>query len=336
MGACMAALLLTGSCKKKDETATVPVTGTWTNASSTATAYYIFKDDGTFLKLSASAIGVHSKTSDVYAADENTIIFSPESSGNQLYNYKVSNDSLYISNANSYYVFIKATGIDADTWVKKSTLLQAIPLASGRWFGALDWNGLDFVVSNRDVNKVYKIDGTTFNVYDSITVTQESPGLAMIGTDTWLNNLGNDTKLHQVNSVTGTTLFSSSAAAQAPVIMASQGSDIWFFNTAGDLYTYNTVTDNFTLKHSGVEFTSGSSFYPDMVIKDGYAYICLATSVIKFNLSTYQVDETYELDTSQGFALGIAHNGTNFYTISISLTAFYGGNIVLNLNKIAF
>lgn len=323
------------SCKKKaTDSPSFPIEGSWRALDSSATKYVIFSK-GTVTYLLSGNYNIHDMAKGAYAADEETVNFSLSGSA-QLYNYKVSNDTLYLTNSSSYSRLIRDNTVNPDTWVKYSTTLQTNVLPSGIWIGTMDWLGTDFIISSTVAKKLYRANPTTSSITDSISTLFKITGLAVTGIgETWVNNVsGGDTKLYKIDPSTGATLFTSSPAPATPILMAADGNLIWFFSAAG-LYTYNTTTDVFTLKKNmGLFLSTPGSLNPDMVIKDGYAYIAAANYVMKFNLATYTVEETYK-NAQQAYTLGIAHDGNNFWLLNL-IEGSSLSSIGVKLTKVQF
>ncbi len=323
------------SCKKKDsDAATLSIEGSWRAVDSSSTAYVIFSK-GTATYLQRGSYNIHDVAKSAYAADNETVTFSLSGSP-QLFNYKVSNDTLYITNTNSYLRFIKDNTVNPDTWVKYFTTVQTSQLPSGLWFGSTEWTGTDFLISSTYANKLYRASAVSSAVTDSTAIALNATGLAITANgEIWVNNYGADNKLYKVNPATGAVISSSSPAPGMPTYLGADGNIIWFFSANG-LYTYNTATDVFTLKSPVSSFlgTPSSVINADMVIKDGYAYLCVYGYILKYNLTTYQVEETYK-GTDSSFNVGIAYDGSNFWVLNFS-----GGSslatLVIKLNKIQF
>jgi hypothetical protein len=307
------------SCKKKkDDTVSLPITGTWESLTDTTYKYLVFKDDNTVTALRQGAYGIHTASINPFTADGEQLISSLSGGSSQLFNYRVSNDTLYLENVGAYLVFKKNNGVTTDGWTKKVTTLATHPLGSGAWFGALEWDGSSFLISSSFAHKVYKVSPASFAVTDSVAVSQKGSGIAYLSGSTWLNDYGVDKKLHTVDISTGATTFDGSACTETPLMLATQGSNILVFTNGPSLYEYNTGGNSFTLLQNLPGFgLTGGGIPPDMVVKDGYAYLAAGPYILKFDLSTYQVVDTYLSDTQ--LQIGIAYDGTDFYTLGISL-----------------
>lgn len=319
--AAVAALLLTSGCKKdKDTVTSSPVEGTWQSLNPGDSTYMVLQSNGYVTFLQSGPYGVRGKTTQSYAADQTSITIDIGSSSLALYNYTLRNDSLFLKNPSKSLVYKKATGIDAANWVKPISILQSTPLWDGFYFGPLEWNGSNFFISNAYTKKLFKLDPNSLAIIDSATITQKGSASATVGADLWVNNIGTDKKLHNINFATGGTISSSADATAFPTLMAGDGNSIWYFNADEELYQYDVSTNTHTLQAAmpGFVGAAGSGIVnPDMVIYGGYGYICFGYSIFKLDLFTHRVIETYNLDSST-FLLGIAHNGTNFYALSIS------------------
>lgn len=328
----VACILGIAACKKNDsDGATLPIEGRWRALDSAATAYLIF-DKGTVTYLQRGNYNIHDLAKGAYAADAETVTYGSSSSP-QLYNYKVSNDTLYLSNTSSYTILVRDNSVNADTWVKYVNVVQSYSLPTGLWFGSMDYSGTDFLISSTFANKLYRADVVSSSVTDSAAMPLNAVGLAVTtGGNVWVNNYGADTKLHRVNPATGATLFSSSNAPDAPVIMAADGNLIWYFSASG-LYTYNTLTDVFTLKKTMAGFlTTVSSVNPDMVIKDGYAYIVVYNYLLKFNLTTGLVEDSYKFKDTY-YRIGIASDGADMYVLKL-LAVSSLANLQIGIDKV--
>lgn len=329
---------LASSCKKDEgNTLNLPLTGTWQVLSEADFTYLVLDGEGMSSILEEGPYGLHDKRVSPYTADAQYISISFSGGGStEMYTYNVSNDTLYLNNPVRQVVLKKAAAVDPSTWVKTARLTDEHPVGIGIHFGPLDWDGTNFIISNLYYDKLYKLSSAGYQLIDSLNITQKAVGLATTGADVWVNNYTNDTKLRKIDFTTGLLLATSSDAPSPPFIMSSQGNDIWFFTDNQKLYTYNTLTDVFTLQANltGFPLGAGGGIPPDMVIVNGHAYICAYGYIIRFDLTTKLVTDTYQLEQSR-YIMGIAHNGTDFYALTIGGFAS-AGDMNVKIHKLQF
>ena len=315
-------LLAAAGCKKKtDDITTSPVVGTWKCLdANTYTRYLIFKPNGSYSKLESNTINVRSLTTDVYITDDKTISYAGGSGSADLFQYTISNDTLYTSNPNESHTYVKGT-VDESTWVKNITILQSRDMGVGGYLGNLEWDGYDFLILNPFIKKIYRANGTDLNVYDSLTFVPTVTTVACKGIEPWINYYNIDYKLHKINGVTGVEVLSSAAAPAKPLTIAATTDGFLVLTNTGELYNYNLAADNFTLLSGPIEILTSTSLPPDMVVKDGYAYISYYSLIFKLDLTTFQAVETYRFNQTDGIVLGLTWDGSNFWALNAMPTS---------------
>lgn len=313
-------LLFTTGCKKKEDTLTLPLTGTWQPLNDTTYTYLVFENSQTFRVLKEGLYGVHSSSQDVYTADETQITFAPPGEGTELFNYTISNDSLYITNTHVYLVLRKTAPVNVDTWSGKIVETESHSLGSGLRFGSMEWDGSNFLISSAYANLMYKVNPVTYQIVDSAGVSQNAVGLTTIAGNIWVNDYPTSKKLYHIDYTTGFTLANSGDCTDKPVCLASEGNNILLFTDNGDLYQYNTLTNAYILITSMPGFLGGtvsSILAPDMVIQGNNAYISFANIILKLDLTTYLVTNTYFLTTGE-FITGLTLKGSDFYVLTVN------------------
>lgn len=319
----LAALIFTATgCKKdKQDTDTSPVVGTWKCLDQFSyVRYIIFKPGNTLSLLEANTINVRSLTTDVYVADDKTISYSDGSGGADLFYYTISNDTLYTSNVNETHTYVKST-VDESTWVKNVTTLQTQNMGVGGYLGVLEWDGYDFLVLNPFMKRMYRFNGTDFSLYDSISFVPTVTSLSCKGIEPWVNYYNVDDKLHKINGVTGTEITATSDVPAKPISTAATTDGFLVLTTNGRLYSYNLAGDNFTYLTGPIEIFTSPSIPPDMVVKDGYAYVTYYSVIFKLDLTTFQAVETYRFNQTDGVVLGLTWDGTSFWALTAMPTS---------------
>ena len=326
------------SCKKEDKTdAAAALIGTWKVHNSGNLVYIVFDGSGITHSLENGPYNLHQMSASPYTADGEYITTGITSSGVKLYRYRFSGDTLRLSQPGAEIVLTKNSPINPAEWVKTVRLGNGSYIGNGYRFGSLDWDGTHFIISNYINKYLYKFNPASAQLTDSSVIFQKATALATIGTDIWVNNLGTDTKLRKIDFATALSLQTSANAPGTPQLMAANGSDIWFFADDSKLYSYNTLSDAFTLQASLPGFpisASGGPLPPDMVFVNGKIWIGVYNYILCFDPVTAQVIDTYRLEESR-FMCGIAHNGTDFYVLSIdALSAL--DEIDIRIHKLQF
>lgn len=310
------------ACKKKDDAQpTINAIGSWRPTETNETLkYVIIGEDGYEHLLQSTTLGLHIKGSSAYTANTDQIYLEGSYFNNGGYfNYKVSNDSLYLEAPGFYKVLLRANDAPApDAWVKSVNFTPQYPLPFLGNYGALEWDGTDFIILSGYIPKrMYKYNPVTQQTYDSVDIVERSYGFCYHNGGIWVNDYQNDDKLHAVNFATGAYTTNSVSSGTIPLIPASDGNKIWTFGSDNSkLYSYNTGTNIFTDEGTLDEplfssFSGSSSLGADMAIKDGHAYLVFGNLIGKFSLSTLRFVETYQI--KNGGVIGIAYDGTDFW-----------------------
>jgi hypothetical protein len=235
--------------------------------------------------------GLHIGSTKAYKAYSSSIIVD-----NDLYSLRASGDSLILT-GDKLIVLLKTSGVDAANWVGSVSFTTKIALPlSASYYGALDWTGTEYLLSNFN-KRIYKVtEAGAFT--DSTTISTKTYGVCLHGGSIWTNGYLTDNKLRTIDFATGVTLTTSSAHTNQLVANTSDGTYIWCLADNGDLVYYNTLADVFSVK--GNLFPggfSGGGLPPvtDMAIKDGFAYCCsLYLGVFKINLTTGNIVRSYK------------------------------------------
>lgn len=287
----MAILTLAAACKKEKNETGSPYVGTWRVASDTLLRYYIFVDDGTMYNLAENVAGIHSSSTTFYKTYTNGLLYFGTLSGSRF-----SGDSLILSETTET-ILIKSTPIDPTGWVGTvSTSNQiAMPL-SVLYFGALEWDGTQYLLSNFS-KRIYKMtDAGVFT--DSTNILVRSYGICTHGGNIWTNGYSTDGKLRIIDFATGNATTFSSAYSSSLAANTSDGTYIWSISEDGKLVYYNPLTDVFTVKSTLTTLSGGGGGPPsitDMAIKDGFAYCgTLLGIILKIDLSTGMIVRTYQ------------------------------------------
>ena len=314
----LAAMAING-CKKDDEPQVNNVpTGVWRPAEAGQLKYVVITDDGYEHLLSATPFNLHIISSYAYSCNDGQIYLEGDVfNGGGYFNFQVSNDSLYVQAPGYSQVFLKDnSGIDVDAWTTRISVTPQYHLPFIGNFGPIEWNGTEFLIQSGYIPKrIYKFNPSTQQVYDSIDLPAQSYGFCYHNGGVWVNYPGVDNKLHQVSLLTGVDISASVNNVDKVIIPASDGSKIWVFGVDNKLYSYNELTNLFTDQGTFASpfITNIASGYNgvDMAIKDGYGYLCLYNYIAKLNLSTLQIEKTYQL--TSGSVAGIAYDGTDFW-----------------------
>lgn len=298
----VALLLGLAACKKNNDTPTPVYEGTWRVANDTLTRYWVIANDGIVYQLSEIYSGIHTRATVAYKAYTGSLLVD-----NSLYTYRTNGDSLILSNAIRVVALVKAGAIDPEKWVGTVTTGNSISLPlSSSYFGALEWNGTEFLLSNFN-KRIFKMTGTG-QFTDSTNITTKSYGICLHGGSIYTNGYGTDNKLRTIDFATGATLTNSSDNTSGLSGNTSDGTYIWCSTQEGSLVYYNPVTDVFTLKSNLFPSSGGGGGLPalvDMAIKDGYAYAASPyLGIFKINLSTGLIEGTYQ--SAGGLILGVA------------------------------
>lgn len=285
----IAMLTLATACKKEKNVTSSPYVGTWRVASDTMLRYWVFEDDGTLYNLAENGAGIHSSANTFYKEYSNSLLYY-----GALHSSRFSGDSLIISGTPET-ILIKNSPINPSEWM--GTLTTSNPVAlpiSPLYFGALEWDGTQYLLSNFS-KRIYKVtESGSFT--DSTDILVRSYGICTYGGSIWTNGYGTDGKLRIIDFTTGNATAFSSAFSASLAANTSDGTNIWSFSEDGKLVYYNPLTDVFTVKNS-LGITSGGSTPPitDMAIKDGYAYCgTIFGLVLKIDLSTGMIVRTYQ------------------------------------------
>ena len=309
-------LVTISACKKDKDTATTAYLGTWRVAPDTLTRYWVFENNGRLDDLLEVPGGLRTSSAKVYKGYPTTIVID-----NNLYSIRTSGDSLILTGG-SVIVLLKATAIDASDWLGSISVANkvALPL-SPQYYGALDWTGTEYLLSNFN-KRIYKV--TPAGVFfDSTTISTKSYGVCVHGGSIWTNGYLTDSRLRTINFATGATLTTSSAHTNEMVGNTSDGSYIWCIADNGALVYYNPLADVFTVKSNifpGGFAGGGLPVVTDMAIKDGFAYCCsLYLGVFKIDLSTGTIVRSYKV-SGLGI-IGLAFKGDQLTGVCTDLSS---------------
>jgi hypothetical protein len=177
-------LLVLNSCTKKEtiiqeyNPPQPSLYGTWKmlNQTSSDTSYYVFNNDGTnfMYLLSKSSYGFKSSQGYVYkATDKQLQVYS------SLFNYKVSNDTLYLMESPSTtYKLLKMnnSGLNTANWLSASSMNKSMNMPRGTLFNtrpfAIEGNYLYLYGNDNSNERVYKFNHTTELYEDSGSVSE--------------------------------------------------------------------------------------------------------------------------------------------------------------------
>ena len=313
-------MLQATSCKKDDKTnPATALIGTWKVENTGNVAYLVFDDQGITHSLATGPYNLRQRAASPYTVDDTYLTTSITGYNAQLYAYRFTGDTLRLTHPGVELILTKSNAINPRDWVKTVRLGNGYNIGSGYRFGSLDWDGTQFIISNYYTKTLYKYNLTAGQLTDSSVIFQRGTAMATVGADIWVNNASGDDKLRKIDFATALALQTSPNAAATPVMMAANGTELWFFADDDKLYSYNTLRDAFTLRTAVPDFpliSSGGPLPTDMVYVNGKLWICAYNFVVSFDPVTGQVIDTYQLDASR-ILCGIAHNGTNFFALTL-------------------
>lgn len=302
-------LLVLGSCKKKETQVTV-MSNAWQTTSPYGLSYLFYKSDGTTSQYNSFLYGIHTKSSGHYNTVNNQIEYSDVGGGTNFANYHISNDTLYIEDAGSTVIYLKAATVpDTANWIRKIQVLEKFPIAT-RTLGSLDYDG-SYLVMRGTNSKVYRISTTTHQLVDSVTPGVSGRGLACIGANTWITNSATQ-KFDQLDFATNTITTSSPAATVAPAFACADASSVYFFDIDGNLKSFTPPAGPFnTLAAYPILAGSFGGSVFDLHLHNGKVLASGLFGLLEFNPTNNTISNTY----SGAILIGVTAIGNELWAV---------------------
>jgi hypothetical protein len=210
-----AGLLFLGSCNE-DNDALIPdffepYIGKWEVLSGMENVkYLVFTDDKNCIKLKQYAYEHKSKETSIFQATNGQIIIYDNNYYNQIYNTRISRDTLYLTGTGEEVIALKEPDApDPEDWTGSITIQSSFPapindLTDIGFDGTSLWYGNAY-----NSNYLYKINRINGNL-DSIPTTLYAWAIEFANPYLWVSSNGG-TQIHSVNKTTGSTIAGSTA-----------------------------------------------------------------------------------------------------------------------------
>ena len=276
----------------------------------TGTSYLIIKDDNITYRLDSAAYGFKRLYTDMAFVTSSQIkIFGI------VYNYTISNNTLYLSNLNSNIVLTKNDNAPDETeWVTYVNVIDSIvspnPTDDGRQDIGFDGTNILWTTKSSS-NTLYKINPVTHAVTTlTLSGTYYYSGALYASSSLWLSD---QNVIYKVNPTTGAVISTSPTLCSSTITgLALYGDYMFYSDWSGHVYywdiTGSTVYPFFDRMVNGMEYVGG------------YLYLAYGNMVYKCQMSPFKCVQTYYVDSPLAGSNngGITFDGANFWIAGYS------------------
>jgi hypothetical protein len=313
----LAGFLSLASCKKDNDTAIPdyfePLIGKWEVQSGMDNVkYLIFTADNHCIKLKQYLFEIKSKETWIFQATKGQIVIN-ENYYNSLYNTRVSNDTLYLTNQDKEIIAVKNQDAPApEDWTGSISVQKSYPtpvdvLTDIGFDGNSLWYGNGY--SSHYLYKMNLANGAL----DSIPTTKYAWSVEFANPYLWVSSNGGSI-IYSVDKNNGNDIANSTTLGPWIYGIAWDGQYFWCYSgNDRTLRKYDPVGDAVV---SQVELGSTISAH-GLAYTNGYLYIVVDGGLAKCSVAPFKAVNTYEL---KGYSLyGVAFDGTSFWVSASDL-----------------
>ncbi len=269
------------------------------------TKYVIIKNDNVYYQMDSAAYGFK----DIYGAT--ALITGSQIACWSIYNYLVSNDTLYLDNSSETIVLKRNDNAPDETqWVISVTETDSIasPVLNGDGREDIGFDGNN-ILWTADANSsiIYIIDPPSHAVIGQYTLsTNYSYGqINYAASNIWISN---GTTVDKVNPANGSVLATSPSLTSSTLTgIALAGQEMWYSDWQGNIATWdiisNAITPQLQYPVNGMEYVNG------------YLYMVSGNKIHKCQLSPFKAVATYAIGSANASYSGITHDGSRFWVV---------------------